>query len=192
MYGLLVLEEEKCPTETCEAGEGNMRHIGYKDSGQNNMQLDQQSVLILMWGTFHQGSALSPCLFIVVLDTISAHFRGSLPWELLLADGLVVIPEREEEVQEKWMRWQVGMAKHRLKVNTSKREVMVSGRMRRDVRIVGGGGTQLKQVERFKYLGWMVSENGGSGEAIRARVKAAEHGTSGKRPVESSVTREWP
>ena len=89
-----------------------------------------------------------------MLDTIRAHFRGSLPWELLFADDLVVIAESEEEAQEKWLRWQAGMARHGLKVNTSKTEVMVSSsRMRRDPTIVDSSGTQLKQVERFKYLG---------------------------------------
>jgi len=66
----------------------------------------------------HQGSALSPFLFVVVLDTISAYFRESLPWELLFADDLVVMAESEEELQEKCLKWQLGMAKQGLKVNT--------------------------------------------------------------------------
>ena len=38
----------------------------------------------------HQGSALSPLLFVIVMEAISREFRVALPWELLYADDLVV------------------------------------------------------------------------------------------------------
>jgi len=34
----------------------------------------------------HQGSALSPLLFVIVMEAISREFRVALPWELLHAD----------------------------------------------------------------------------------------------------------
>ncbi|XP_063595374.1 uncharacterized protein LOC134772337 [Penaeus indicus] len=52
----------------------------------------------------HQGSVLSPFLFIVILDVISENFRTGLPWEILFADDLVVVADSEEELQRKWMR----------------------------------------------------------------------------------------
>ena len=39
----------------------------------------------------HQGSALSPLLFVIVMEDISREFRVALPWELLYADDLVVV-----------------------------------------------------------------------------------------------------
>ena len=42
----------------------------------------------------HQGSALSPLLFIIVTEAISREFRVALQWELLYADDLEVIAER--------------------------------------------------------------------------------------------------
>ena len=39
----------------------------------------------------HQGSALSPFLFVVILDTISESFRQGVLWELLFGDDLVVM-----------------------------------------------------------------------------------------------------
>ena len=42
----------------------------------------------------HQGSGLSPFLFIVVLDVISEEFRCGLPSELLFADDLAVVQRR--------------------------------------------------------------------------------------------------
>ena len=46
----------------------------------------------------HQGSALSPLLFVTVMEAISREFRVALPWELLYADDLAVIGETEEEL----------------------------------------------------------------------------------------------
>ena len=39
----------------------------------------------------HQGSTLSPLLFVIVMEAISREFRVALPWELLYADDLVVV-----------------------------------------------------------------------------------------------------
>jgi len=46
----------------------------------------------------HQGSALSPLLFVIVTEAISREFRVTLPWELLYADDLAVIAGTEEEL----------------------------------------------------------------------------------------------
>jgi len=46
----------------------------------------------------HQGSALSPLLFMIVMEAISTEFRVTLPWKLLYADDLAVITETEEEL----------------------------------------------------------------------------------------------
>ena len=39
----------------------------------------------------HQGSVLSPLLFIIVLEALSREFRSGVPWEDLYADDLVII-----------------------------------------------------------------------------------------------------
>jgi len=41
----------------------------------------------------HQGSALSPLLFVMVMEALSREFRVALPWELLY-----VIAETEEDL----------------------------------------------------------------------------------------------
>jgi len=51
----------------------------------------------------HQGSALSPLLFVIVMEAISREFRVALPWELLYADDFAVITETEEElIKRRW------------------------------------------------------------------------------------------
>ena len=60
-----------------------------------------------------------------------------------------------------------------LKVKTGKTEVMVSSRRGTKANIKDSLGTSLRQVNKFKYLGVTISEEGGSEEAVRARVSAA-------------------
>ena len=60
-----------------------------------------------------------------------------------------------------------------LNVNIGKTEVMVSSRKGTKVNIKDSQGTSFRQVNKFKYLGVAISEEGGSEEAVRARVSAA-------------------
>ena len=121
----------------------------------------------------HQGSGLSPFLFTIVLDTISEECRNGLPWELLFADDLAIIADSEEDLQRRWLKWQIGIESKGLKVNTGKTEVMVSGRNGAKVNIKDMEGRELNQVDQFNYLGVTFSEEGGSETAVRARLKAA-------------------
>ena len=41
----------------------------------------------------HQGSVLSPLLFIIVLEALSREFRTGSPWKLLYADDLMISAE---------------------------------------------------------------------------------------------------
>jgi len=53
----------------------------------------------------HPGSALSPLLFVIVMEAISREFRVALPRELLYADDLVVIAETEEDLIKRLNEW---------------------------------------------------------------------------------------
>ena len=57
----------------------------------------------------HQGSVLSPLLFIIVLEALSREFRTGCPWELLYADDLVIIAESEDELRAKLKLWKSEM-----------------------------------------------------------------------------------
>ena len=49
----------------------------------------------------HQGSVLSPLLFIIVLEALSEEFRTGCPWELLYADDLDIVDETMEKVVDR-------------------------------------------------------------------------------------------
>ena len=59
----------------------------------------------------HQGSVLSPLLFIIVLESLSREFRTGCPWELLYADDLMINAESMEELLVKVQTWKTEMEK---------------------------------------------------------------------------------
>ena len=73
----------------------------------------------------HQGSALSPLLFVIVMEAISREFRVALPWELLYADDLVVIAEMEDLIK-RLNEWKDNVENTGMRVNMNKTTVMIS------------------------------------------------------------------
>ena len=76
----------------------------------------------------HQGSALSPLLFIIVLEALSREFCTSCPWELLYADDLVLIADTMDELLSKLGNWKKHLEANSLRVNMGKTKIMVSGK----------------------------------------------------------------
>ena len=56
----------------------------------------------------HQGSVLSPLLFIIVLEALSREFRAGVPWEHLYADDLIIIADSLEECVRRLLIWKGG------------------------------------------------------------------------------------
>ena len=75
----------------------------------------------------HQGSVLSPLLFIIVLEALSQEFRAGVPWEELYADDLVIIAESLQECVERLQIWRNAMEEKGLRVNAGKTKIMICG-----------------------------------------------------------------
>ena len=75
----------------------------------------------------HQGSVLSPLLFILVQEALSRQFRTGVPWELLYADDLAVMADPLEECIARLKVWKEGMGRKGLRVNMKKTKLLVSG-----------------------------------------------------------------
>ena len=74
----------------------------------------------------HQGSVLSPLLFIIVLEALSRDFRVGVPWELFFADDLVIIATSPEECVERVKAWKEGLESKGLHVSMTKTKFMAS------------------------------------------------------------------
>ena len=75
----------------------------------------------------HQGSVLSPLLFIIVLEALSRGFSKGCPYDLLYADDLAIVATSLEELIERLSKWKFEMEAKGLRVNVKKTKIMVSG-----------------------------------------------------------------
>jgi len=108
-FGFVDLEKafDRVPREVISRA---MRKLGVEEwlvSAVISMYSGAKTVVRTVYGNsknykvkvgMHQRSALSPLLFVIVMETISREFRVALPWELLYVDDLTVIAETEEEL----------------------------------------------------------------------------------------------
>ncbi|KAK3573416.1 hypothetical protein QTP86_024633 [Hemibagrus guttatus] len=72
----------------------------------------------------HQGSALSPFLFAIVMDQLSEEVRQESPWTMMFADDIVICSESREQVEENLERWRFALERRVMKVSRSKTEYM--------------------------------------------------------------------
>ena len=85
----------------------------------------------------HQGAALLPFLFAVVVDVVTEFAREGALSELLYADNLVLMSEIIESLnclthQDKFLKWKEAFESKGLKDNHGKTKVIVSGGITKD------------------------------------------------------------
>ncbi|KAK3574517.1 hypothetical protein QTP86_008559 [Hemibagrus guttatus] len=102
----------------------------------------------------HQGSALSPFLFAIVMDQ----------------------SESREQVEENLERWRFALERRGMKVSRSKTEYMCVNE-REGSGTVRLQGEEVKKVQEFKYLGSTVQSNGECGKESVKLLKCADDTT---------------
>ncbi|KAK3540070.1 hypothetical protein QTP70_025377 [Hemibagrus guttatus] len=123
----------------------------------------------------HQGSALSPFLFAMVMDQLSEEVRQESPWTMMFADDIVICSESREQVEENLERWRFALERRGMKVSGSKTEYMCVNK-REGSGTVRLQGEEVKKVQEFKYLGSTVQSNGECGKEVKKRVQAGWNG----------------
>jgi hypothetical protein len=53
----------------------------------------------------HQGSALSPYLFALVMDEVTRDIQGDIPWCMLFTDDVILVNESRTGVDQKLELW---------------------------------------------------------------------------------------
>ena len=144
-----------------------------------------------------QGCVLSPLLFVVYMDRIARRSLGGVVAQvgtvalshLLFADDLAVFASSSDDLQRALDRFGAECGVASMKVNAAKTEVLVVSREPVQCAL-HVSGAQLKQVERFKYLGVEFACDGKWDGELDRRIASAgavmrqlSRGVLGKREL---------
>ena len=119
----------------------------------------------------HQGSALSPLLFAIVMDCLTWEIQREAPWDMLFADYVMLCGESRENLVTRLETWRRAMEDRGMRVSRQKTEYLCIGEGEADEE-VKLQGEKLKRVEEFKYLGSTVQMDGGTGREVQKRIQA--------------------
>ncbi|KAK3553836.1 hypothetical protein QTP70_012206 [Hemibagrus guttatus] len=114
----------------------------------------------------HQGSALSPFLFAIVMDQLSEEVRQESPWTMMFADDIVICSESREQVEENLESWRFALERRGMKVSHRKGRELADVMERRKVDIL------CVQETRWK---------GSKARSIGAGFKLFYYGVDSKR-----------
>ncbi|GJR28853.1 retrovirus-related pol polyprotein LINE-1 [Tanacetum coccineum] len=101
----------------------------------------------------HQGSAISPYLFALILDELSREIQEDIPWCLIFADDIVLVSESAEGLNMRLEDWRKALEDNGLRVSRE--------------------GEILQPKESFRYLGSILHKSGRIDEDVSNRIKAA-------------------
>nr|GEY76351.1 retrovirus-related Pol polyprotein LINE-1 [Tanacetum cinerariifolium] len=154
------------------------------DYGLNAVRLEKQTgccVQQMKWLIccaeigLHQGSAISPYLFTLILDELSRGIQENIPWCMIFADDIVLIAESTEGLNSRLERWREALEDNGLRVSREKTEYFRCdfGRFEVahqevDIRI---GDWILQPKESFRYLGSMINRSGKIDEDVAHRIR---------------------
>ena len=119
----------------------------------------------------HQGSALSPLLFAIVIDRLTDEVREPAPWTMIYADDIVICSESRENVETKLEKWRYALEKRGMKVSRSKTEYTCINDKNQNGK-VKLHGSDLEKVNEFKYLGSTVHQTGDCTKEVKKRIQA--------------------
>lgn len=123
----------------------------------------------------HQGSALSPWLFNIVMDFVTKKIQHGLPWNLLYADDVALVAESAEKLQVSLNEWITALEGSGLRVSRSKTEHLECkfSNTAADANIYYSDGTQVPKVDQFRYLGSVVTRDANSEADVSHRINVA-------------------
>ena len=94
----------------------------------------------------HQGSALSPLLFAVVMDQLTGEVRNEPPWSMMFADDIVLVRESREEIEQDLERWRNSLERRGMKVSRTKTEYLCANEHEVRFPTVKLGGAEVPKV----------------------------------------------
>ena len=134
----------------------------------------------------HQGSAFSPFLFAIMMDSLTGNIMKKAPWQMLFADDVVLCAREKYVLEMELEQWREALEKRGMKVSRAKTGYMcLHGTPLGSVKMQSA---QLPQIIEFKYLG---STPYCHGEMSTEVNKGTQYGTTGGRCQASYAIREY-
>jgi hypothetical protein len=119
----------------------------------------------------HEGLALSPYLFVLVMDEVTRDIQGGIPWCMLNADDVVFVDESRAGVDQKLELWKWTLEAKGFRFSRSKTKYMKcdfsATTQEGDVRLDG----VVPKKDTFRYLGSMLQKDRNIDEDISHRIK---------------------
>jgi Reverse transcriptase (RNA-dependent DNA polymerase) len=122
----------------------------------------------------HQGSALSPYIFTLMMDEITKDIQGDISWCMLFADDVVLIDDSRIGVNQKLKLWRQTLESKDFRLSRTKTEYMrcqFSGE-NSDDGDVSLDGRVVPMNDTFRYLGSMLQSEGEIDEDVSHRIRA--------------------
>ena len=98
----------------------------------------------------HQGSAVSPFLFITLMDILGSEASSGPPWTLLFADDLALMVKTCQTLQDPLEEWYNVFEGNWLKI--SRKKTVYMGPESLELQ-----GEAMPKEENFKYLGSTIN-----------------------------------
>ena len=122
----------------------------------------------------HQGSALSPYIFALVMDEVTRDIQEDVPWCMLFADDVVLIDESRAAVDTKLELWRKTLETKGFRLSRTKTEYMRCGFSdeRSEDGDVSLDGLTVPKKDTFRYLGSILQSDGNIDADVSHRIKA--------------------
>ena len=165
-----VLEKKKVPTKYVnlikDMYEGATTCVKVSDGTSNKFPITIG---------LHQGSALSPYLFTLVMDELTKDIQEEVPWCMLFADDIVLIDETREGVNTKLELWRNTLESKGFKLSRSKTEYMeckFDPTREATQTSLNMLGQEVPKKDVFRYLGSILHKEGEIDEDVSHRIRA--------------------
>ena len=124
----------------------------------------------------HQGSALRPYLFLLLMDVLTEDVKMDVPGSMMFADDIVLCGDDETDTTEYFETWRRALEDRGIWISRPTTQFidfkfgLDNGQVRDPVKILG---EELQRVHHLKYLGSRVEGTGGMTTDMSQRVSSA-------------------
>jgi len=140
-----------------------------------------------------QGCPLSPLLFSIYAEAMmveamegveqGVRVGGELVKDVRFADDQGMVASTERGMQEIMDKLNTTAKKYDMRINIKKTQTMLISRIKRKPVEVRIDGQIVEQVMKFKYLGSVISEDGGCSEEVKVRIGMAKDAFKKRREL---------